>query len=103
MEALINTDEASFYYCDPPYKNTAGYKGGFDYERFESWINTVEKPCIISEYTCPKGCVEIGQKEKRILFSRGSIPKEKNAIEKLFIQEKYFEWYQNEMKKITAK
>ena len=90
--------DATFYYCDPPYKNTSGYlsnnENGFDYERFENWLNTVDKPCIVSEYTAPRGCVEIAKIEKRCLFGTGSSTKDKGTrTEKLFIQSRYLEWY----------
>ena len=92
---------ATFYYCDPPYKDTAGYttnEDAFDYERFENWLNTVDKPCIVSEYTAPRGCVEIAQIEKRCGFGLGSMTKDKGTrTEKLFIQSRYLEWYKSMM------
>ena len=47
-------------YADPPYKNTSSAcnEGDeFDYEQFEEWLNKVEIPVYVSEYTFPKGCV----------------------------------------------
>ena len=92
---------ATFYYCDPPYKDTSGYttnEESFDYERFENWLNTVDKPCIVSEYTAPRGCVEIAQIEKRCDFGSGAMTKDKGTrTEKLFIQSRYLEWYKSMM------
>ena len=92
---------STFYYCDPPYKDTAGYtanEDAFDYERFENWLNTVDKPCIVSEYTAPRGCVEIAQIEKRCDFGLGAMTKDKGTrTEKLFIQSRYLEWYKSMM------
>ena len=92
---------ATFYYCDPPYKDTEGYttnEDAFDYERFENWLDTVDKPCIVSEYTAPRGCVEIAQTEKRCDFGSGAMTKDKGTrTEKLFIQSRYLEWYKSMM------
>ena len=96
-----SVQDATFYYCDPPYKNTTGYtsnEDAFDYERFENWLNTVDKPCIVSEYTAPRGCVEIAQTEKRCDFGSGAMTKDKGTrTEKLFIQSRYLEWYMSMM------
>ena len=93
----INVEKASFYYCDPPYKNTKGYGAiDFDFEAFENWLETIDKPCIVSSYEAPRGCVEIAAQQTRGLFAAGKVNK---VIEKLFIQEKYLHWYEDEMKK----
>lgn len=94
--ASISVPDATFYYCDPPYKGTAGYnQTDFDYDRFETWLNTVDKPCIVSEYTCPQGCVEIARTERRQGMQRGGSGK--LVTERLFIQKKYLDWYKKIM------
>jgi DNA adenine methylase len=48
----------STVYCDPPYANTTGYKGGFDHTLFWGWCeDLVAKGCnvFVSEYTAPDG------------------------------------------------
>lgn len=47
----------SIIVCDPPYKNTTGYKGiKFDYERFYKWFRKMSKInyCILCEYVAPE-------------------------------------------------
>ena len=48
--------ENSLIYCDPPYKNTAGYGFGFDHDEFYQWcIDKVKEGHLvfISEYNAP--------------------------------------------------
>ena len=76
-------------YADPPYKNTSsacneGDK--FDYEQFEEWLNKVEIPVYVSEYTCPKGCVELNFTERSGTMKSGA---DKKTEEKLFVQERF--------------
>ena len=76
-------------YADPPYKNTSsacneGDK--FDYEQFEEWLNKVEIPVYVSEYTCPKGCVELNFTERAGTMKSGA---DKRTEEKLFVQERF--------------
>ena len=55
-------------YCDPPYKDTAGYREEFDHGKFYEWIDKMtlkEIPVFVSEYTCPPNMVEIGSKDKK--------------------------------------
>ena len=71
----------------------------FDFEAFEEWLATVDKPCIISSYEAPRGCVEIASKETRVIFSPG---KNSKVAKKLFIQSRYKDWYKEEMKKVRG-
>ena len=42
-------------YCDPPYKNTAGYnKSDFDHEAFYDWVEAQQAPVYVSEYNMPE-------------------------------------------------
>ena len=64
------TDD-SFVYCDPPYRNTAGY-GEFDYDAFFDWALEIgqKRPILISEYAIDRdGFVEVDVKPKQSSFS----------------------------------
>lgn len=76
-------------YADPPYKNTSSAcnEGDeFDYGQFEEWLNKVEIPVYVSEYTCPKGCVELNFTERAGTMKSGA---DKKTEEKLFVQERF--------------
>lgn len=76
-------------YADPPYKNTSSAcnEGNeFDYGQFEEWLNKVEIPVYVSEYTCPKGCVELNFTERAGTMKSGA---DKRTEEKLFVQERF--------------
>lgn len=94
----LEIPENSTVYADPPYRgtNTKAYETDFDFEAFDTWLSIVPFPVIVSEYTAPKGCVEIAAKEKRVLSdSKNSAGK---RLEKLFIQERFAEEYFEQMK-----
>jgi len=79
----------STIYCDPPYANTTGYKGGFDHEDFWQWCDElVAKGCrvFVSEYTAPKEWSVVWQKEvtNSLTKDTGS----KRGVEKLFTRVK---------------
>lgn len=94
---LIGIKEASFYYADPPYKSSKEkYGTQFNYGDFEKWLNMVDKPVIVSEYGAPKGTIEIASISKRVTMSATDNKIRKD--EKLFIQEKYLDWYKQQMK-----
>ena len=75
-------------YADPPYKGTriSQYGGGFDYDAFEDWLAEVDFPVFVSEYTCPKGCVEIAKRDSRSLADHSN---SKRVVEHLFVQERF--------------
>ena len=91
----VSIAEASFYYADPPYRNTSGYGFEFDFQAFDEWLNTVDKPVVVSEYTAPNGMVEIARKEHRCTLSASN--NNVRTVEKLFIQERYLDWYNEQM------
>ena len=69
-ERILTTDN-SFVYCDPPYRNTAGY-GEFDYDAFFDWALEIgqKRPILISEYAIDRdGFVEVDVKPKQSSFS----------------------------------
>lgn len=48
----------SIIYCDPPYKGTTAYRGGFDHDTFWSWCETQVAwghKVFVSEYQAPEG------------------------------------------------
>lgn len=85
-------------YADPPYKGTCqiGYKTNFDYERFENWLNQTPHMVIVSEYSAPRGCVEIISKRKRSTMGSGN--KGGCQEEKLFVQKRFLNEYRSRMK-----
>ena len=80
-------------YADPPYKNTGstGYAGQFDYDDFEKWLADVSFMVIVSGYNAPKGCVEIANIKKQRAMGTGN--KGGTNIEKLFVQDRFYERY----------
>ena len=92
----VNIADATFYYADPPYRGTnAQYVKGFDFKVFDEWLATIDKPVIVSEYTAPKGTTEITHIKKRALADATGLAKD--ATERLFIQDRYVEWYEEQM------
>ena len=75
-------------YADPPYKGTTitQYGAGFDYDAFEDWLDAVDFPVFVSEYTCPRGCVEIAKLDS---FSLADNSNRKRVMERLFVQERF--------------
>lgn len=68
-------------YCDIPYIGTGEYKeGGFNHKRFYEWVNEIEHPVYISEYTAPFN--EIHAFNHRSSLS--STNNKKQTIEKIF-------------------
>ena len=79
-------------YCDPPYKNTTGYKtNDFPYEEFYNWCREMSKNNIvlISEYWMPSDFKCIWSKESKVNFdsNRVSNDSKNKRVEKLFIIE----------------
>ena len=92
----VQNKRASFFYADPPYRNTAGYGQDFDFDAFDKWLETVDKPVIVSEYTQPPHTVEVANIEKRVTVCATD-----NRIkrqERLFIQDRYYDWYKEAMR-----
>lgn len=77
----------SIIYCDPPYKNTSGYKNveEFNHDVFWEWAREKVKEghtVFVSEYTAPEDWICIWQKE--IVSSLTKDTGSKKGIEKLF-------------------
>ena len=89
----VEIPEGAVVYADPPYRraNQKGYSATtFDHERFDEWLGRVPFMVIISEYTAPRGCVEVASIKKRILLSATN---NGNGTERLFVQERFLKKY----------
>ena len=77
-------------YADPPYKGTtiSQYDVDFDYGAFEDWLAEVDFPVFVSEYTCPRGCVEIAQRDSISLADHSNRTR---VVEHLFVQERFYD------------
>jgi len=76
----------STVYCDPPYANTTGYKGGFDHEAFWLWCDglVVNRGCkvFVSEYNAPKHWTQVW--EKKVTNSLTKDTGSKTGVEGLY-------------------
>lgn len=99
--AAVEIPDGAVVYADPPYRDTyqEGYSSDtFDFERFDRWLASVPFMVIVSEYTCPKGCVEIANIKKQSGLGTGN--KGGTDTEKLFVQERFYKKYLQEMGRI---
>ena len=78
----VKIPENSVVYCDIPYRNTEGYKSGFDYEKFYLWAKSQPFTVYISEYSMPEGFQEIAIITKRCSLGTDN---NKKTVEKIFI------------------
>ena len=80
--------ENCLIYCDPPYKNTTGYKtGDFDHEKFYDWCREQSKKnaVFVSEYEMPDDFECVWQGEIKTNFASNRKKATHNAVEKLFL------------------
>lgn len=87
----VSIPENSIVYAGQPCKNTTQYNIPFDYDDFETWLDETTYPVIVSEYTCPKNCIEIASLQRTSPFS--ATDNSKKVIERLFIQERFLHEY----------
>lgn len=90
----VDLPEDATIYADPPYRGTdcRGYAGGgFDYHAFDAWLAECGRLVIVSEYTCPAGCVEIASRPKRVLMAANGNQLVKD--EGLYVHESQLENY----------
>ncbi len=76
----------SLIYCDPPYKGTTKYKGGFDHAEFWEWCRIKAREghkVFVSEYNAPGDFVCVWEKEVNSSLTKDT--GSKKATEKLFI------------------
>jgi|SRR5579863_207969 len=85
----------SVIYCDPPYKNTTGYRVKFDHIKFWDYCRTKSTNhwVFISEYQAPVDFISIWEgKLKGTLSQNGMYNRAaKESTEKLFIHESKFD------------
>lgn len=95
----VEVPDGATVYADPPYRGTdcKAYRdvGKFDFDAFDEWLASVPFPVIVSEYTCPEGCVEIDSRKKRVTMDSNS--NSKVAVEGLFVQERFLGEYRKRM------
>lgn len=82
----------SVVYCDPPYKNTKKYTSSFDHDAFYAWCLDNPHPVFVSEYDMPEGFTAIDATPIQNLMNSD---KPVSRIEKLFVQTKFADRYQN--------
>ena len=94
----VKIPDDAIVYADPPYRGTCcdGYKSGFDTNAFDEWLSEVPFMVIVSEYTAPRGCVEVARIHKIPTMGTGN--KGGCHEEKLFVQERLFDDYVRKMK-----
>lgn len=95
----VEMPDGATVYADPPYRGTdcKAYRdvGKFDFDAFDEWLASVPFPVIVSEYTCPEGCVEIDSRKKLVTMDNNS--NSKVAVEGLFVQERFLGEYRKRM------
>ena len=78
----------SLIYCDPPYKDTSGYKtGSFNHEDFFNWCREQSAKgniVFVSEYKAPEDFKCVWQGEIKTNFASSRKTATHKAIEKLF-------------------
>lgn len=94
----VRIPDNAIVYADPPYRDTCcdGYKSGFDTIAFDEWLSKVPFMVVVSEYTAPRGCVEIARIHKMPTMGTGN--KGGCREEKLFVQERFLDEYRQKMK-----
>lgn len=83
----LSIPQKSIIYCDPPYKDTAAYKGvgKFDHEKFYAWCREKHKEghtVFVSEYWMPDDFKCVWQKQVNSSLTKDTGGKK--AVEKLF-------------------
>lgn len=70
-------------YCDPPYKNTIGFKDKINHSDYWEWVRkiSIDNFVLCSEYQAPKDFIEIWSKDVGITLDNAS---RKKSTEKLF-------------------
>lgn len=88
----INLPAGAVVYADPPYRggiaNNYGCSEaeGFDFNALDDWLAEVDTPVYVSEFTAPRGCVCIAERERACNYTGAA---NRTVIERLFIQERY--------------
>ena len=83
-------------YCDPPYRGTeCGCYGGFDHDAFDEWLASCGRLVVVSEYTAPRGCIEVARREKQCSASANG--KNQRVTERLFVHGSHLDEYNERM------
>jgi hypothetical protein len=88
--ADVNIPDNSTVYADPPYRNTQGYLCDFDFDAFDEWLRNAPFPVFVSEYSMPRDFRRIAATNKKAIFSQGKDGNRKDAIESIFVHEKWY-------------
>ena len=83
--AEVDIPSDSVIYCDPPYRETEGYRKGkdFNHDRFFEWALRQTVPVYVSEYAMPEDFVDVSswQKSCKMKPTSNSL----RTTEKLFV------------------
>ena len=79
----MDYSEFDIVYFDIPYKGTNKYDFDFDYNKFYSLFESLEKPAFLSEYNAPFNIVATFDKSQNMAASVWSTGKKK-SLEKLY-------------------
>ena len=84
----LSFEAKTLIYCDPPYRNTTGYRTKFNHGEFYDWCRTMRGAghiVYVSEYDMPSDFTCIFEQEvKSSLSANGKIGGSKLSTEKLF-------------------
>lgn len=86
----LKTPIKSFIYCDPPYRNTKGYRIPFNYNHFDEYVRKEIKKgkiFLISEYEMPDDFICIWSKDIQNSMKSGAKDKK---CEKLFVHKSQY-------------
>ena len=80
-------------YADPPYRGTtdkrdyngAGARGSFDAGEFDSWLDALPCPCVVSEREAPAGCVCVAEVDHIQGIQGGG----RAVTERLYVQSRF--------------
>ena len=96
---LVDIPDGATVYADPPYRDTdcTAYGVDFDFDAFDAWLNGVDFPVYVSEYTAPRGCVEIA-----CISKSSSMPATTNVktTERIFVQEHFADQYKPDQQRL---
>ena len=93
----VGIPDGATVYCDPPYRGTnCGCYGGFDHDEFDEWLAGCGRLVVVSEYTAPRGCVEVARREKQC--SAAANGKGQRVTERLFVHASRLDEYRERMR-----
>lgn len=97
--------DGAVVYADPPYRHSTvgggrpdmrGYAGqDFDFDAFDAWLAEVPHMVVVSEVTCPAGCVSVA--ERPLNYTMSATNNAYAVTEHLFVQERFADEYRERM------